>query len=116
MNISFPVRFDNNGRTAATDDDHHIRDLIWQVLFTSPGERVNRPDFGCGLLQLVFEPNSDQLAITTQFLVQGSLQQWLGDLIEVNEVQVLNEDSKLLVTVAYTIRRTQERKVAQFIR
>jgi phage baseplate assembly protein W len=116
MNISFPVRFDNNGRTATTDDDHHIRDLIWQVLFTSPGERVNRPDFGCGLLQLVFEPNSDQLAITTQFLVQGSLQQWLGDLIEVNEVQVLNEDSKLIITVAYTIRRTQERKVAQFIR
>jgi uncharacterized protein len=116
MNISFPLRFDNNGRTAETDNDRHIRDLIRQVLFTSPGERVNRPDFGCGLMQLVFEPNSEQLAITTQFLVQGSLLQWLGDLIEVNEVQVLNEDSKLLVTVAYTVRRTQERQIAQFIR
>jgi uncharacterized protein len=116
MNISFPLKFDNNGRTASTDDDRHIRDLIWQVLFTSPGERVNRPDFGCGLMQLVFEPNSDQLAITTQFLVQGSLQQWLGDIIEVNEVEVVNEDSKLIVTVAYTVRRTQERKIAQFIR
>lgn len=116
MNISFPLKFDNNGRTASTDDDRHIRDLIWQVLFTSPGERVNRPDFGCGLMQLVFEPNSDQLAITTQFLVQGSLQQWLGDIIEVNEVEVVNEDSTLQVSVAYTIRRTQERKIAQFIR
>ena len=116
MNISFPLKFDNNGRTAATDDDRHIRDLIWQVLFTSPGERVNRPDFGCGLRQLVFEPNSDQLAITTQFLVQGSLQQLLIDLIEVNEVEVVNEDSKLIVTVTYTVRRTQERQIAQFIR
>lgn len=116
MNISFPLKFDNNGRTASVDDDRHIRDLIWQVLFTSPGERVNRPDFGCGLMQLVFEPNSDQLAITTQFLVQGSLQQWLGDLIEVNEVEVLNEDSKLQVAVAYTVRRTQERQIAKFIR
>lgn len=115
MNLSFPIHFDNNGRTAETDNDQHIRDLIRQVLFTSPGERVNRPDFGCGLLQLVFEPNSDELAITTQFLVKGSLQQWLADLIEVNDVQVINEDSKLQVTVAYTVRRTQERRLEQFI-
>ena len=116
MNIGFPLHFDNNGRTAETNNDRHIRDLIGQVLFTSPGERVNRPDFGCGLMQLVFEPNSDELAITTQFLVQGSLQQWLGDLIEINEVKILNQDSKLLVTVVYTVRRTQERLAAQFSR
>ena len=115
MNISFPFHFDGNGRTADTDNDRHIRDLISQVLFTSPGERVNRPDFGCGLMKLVFEPNSSELAITTQFLVQGSLQQWLGDLIEINEVQVNNNDSRLEVTVAYTVRRTQERRVAQFL-
>lgn len=116
MNLSFPLHFDNNGRTAETSNDRHIRDLIGQVLFTNPGERVNRPDFGCGLMQLVFEPNSDELAITTQFLVQGSLQQWLGDLIEINEVRVINEDSKLQVTVVYTVRRTQERQTAQFSR
>jgi phage baseplate assembly protein W len=116
MNLSFPLHFDNNGRTAEINNDRHIRNLIEQVLFTNPGERVNRPDFGCGLMQLVFEPNSDQLAIATQFLVQGSLQQWLGELIEVNEVQVLNEDSTLQVTVVYTIRRTQERQTAQFSR
>ena len=116
MNISFPLHFDNNGRTAQTNNDRHIRDLIGQVLFTNPGERVNRPDFGCGLMQLVFEPNSDEIAITTQFLVQGSLQQWLGDLIEINEVKILNEDSKLQVTVVYTVRRTKERQAAQFSR
>ena len=97
MNIRFPFQFDNKGRTAETDEDQHIRDMIGQVLFTAPGERVNRPDFGSGLMQLVFEPNSDELATTTQFLVQGALQHWLGDLIEVNEVQVNNEDSTLLV-------------------
>jgi len=116
MNIGFPLHFDNTGRTADVENDRHIRDLIWQVLFTRQGERVNRPDFGCGLMQLVFEPNRDELAITTQFLVQSSLQQWLGELIEVNEVQVQNDDSKLQVTVVYIVRRTQERQVAQFSR
>lgn len=116
MNISFPYGFDKTGRTASVDDDRHIRDLIEQVLFTAPGERVNRPDFGSGLLQLVFEPNSDELVITTQFMVQAALQQWLGDLIEVNSVTVSSEDSSLKVTVAYIIRRTQLVQVAQFLR
>jgi phage baseplate assembly protein W len=116
MNITFPYQLDNKGNTAETDNDRHLRDLIEQVLFTAPGERVNRPDFGSGLLQLVFEPNSSELALTTQFLVQGALQQWLGDLIEVNDVQVTNLDSTLQVTVVYTVRRTQEQRVAQFSR
>ena len=116
MNIKYPFQFDNSGRTAAIDNDRHIREMIEQVLFTAPGERVNRPDFGSGLMQLVFEPNSDELATTTQFMVQAALQQWLGDIIEVNEVTVNNEDSKLHVTVAYTIRHTQQSQVAQFLR
>ncbi len=116
MNIKFPFQFDNRGRTALTDDDDHIRDMIEQVLFTSPGERVNRPTFGSGLMQLVFEPNSDELVTTTQYLVQGALQQWLGDLIEVNEVLVESDDSKLSVIVQYIIRRTQQQMLAQFQR
>jgi Bacteriophage baseplate protein W len=116
MNVDFPYAFDGRGRTSVIDDNGHIRDLIEQVLFTAPGERVNRPDFGCGLLRLVFAPNSDELAAATQFLVQASLQQWLGDLIEVNEIEVQNADSALFVTVAYTVRRTQERQLAQFNR
>jgi phage baseplate assembly protein W len=114
MNIDFPFSFDGRGRTTEIDDDGHLRDLIEQVLFTAPGERVNRPDFGSGLMRLVFAPNSDELAAATQFLVQASLQQWLGDLIEVNEVEVENQDSSLLVTVRYTVRRTQQQQVAQF--
>ena len=116
MNLKFTYQFDNQGRTAETDDNTHIRDMIEQVLFTSPGERVNRPDFGSGLLQLVFQPNSSELATTTQFLVQGALKQWLGDLIDVSEVEVINEDSILQVTVVYTILKTQERQLAQFTR
>lgn len=116
MNIKFPFQIDHKGRTAQSDDEEHIQDMIEQVLFTSPGERVNRPTFGSGLMQLVFQPNSDELVATTRFLVQGALQQWLGDLIEVNNLEVQNIDSSLLVTVEYTIRSTQENKIAAFNR
>lgn len=116
MNVDYPFRFDGQGRTADTGDEDHIRNLIEQVLFTAPGERVNRPDFGSGLQRLVFAPNSPELANATQFLVQGALQQWLGDLIEVNDVQVESDDSRLLVFVQYTIRRTQQTQTAQFTR
>jgi hypothetical protein len=116
MNIDFPFHFDNRGRTAATDDEDHIRDMIEQVLFTSPGERVNRPDFGSGLMQLVFAPNSEELATATQFLVQGALQQWLGDLILVERVEVESHDAELRVLIQYVIRRTQVRQVAEFKR
>jgi phage baseplate assembly protein W len=114
MDVDFPFHFDNQGHTATTEGDDHIRDLIEQVLFTAPGERVNRPTFGCGLLQLVFAPNSDTLAAATQVLVQGALQQWLGNLILVEAVEVTNENSTLQVVVRYIVRRTQERQVAQF--
>ena len=91
MNIDFPYHIAVDGRTAATGTDDHIRDMIEQVLFTNPGERVNRPSFGCGLLQLIFSPNSPELATATQFLIQGSLQQWLGELIQLDSVDVQSE-------------------------
>ena len=116
MNIDYPFHFDTRGRTAQTSEDEHIRDLIEQVLFTSPGERVNRPTFGSGILQLIFAPNSDALAAATQLTVQGSLQQWLGDLIQVEAVDVQSENSTLRVLVQYTIRKSQQRQVAQFTR
>jgi uncharacterized protein len=116
MHIDYPFHPDNRGRTAQTTDDEHIRDLIEPVLFTAPGERVNRPDFGSGLMQLVFGPNSDELATATQFMVQGSLQQWLADLIQVEAVQVESEDATLTVTVQYVVRRNQQRRVTEFTR
>lgn len=116
IHFDYPFHFDSRGRTAQSSPDDHLRSLIEQVLFTSPGERVNRPTFGSGLLQMVFAPNSEELAATTQFLVQGALQQWLGDLIQVEAVLVDNRESTLQVTVEYTVRLTQQRQVAQFTR
>jgi phage baseplate assembly protein W len=112
-NIAYPYRFDGAGRTAQAADADHIRDLIEQVLFTSPGERVNRPTFGTGLRQLVFAPNSPELATASQFLVQAALQQFLGDLIQVETVRVESSDASLMVTVQYVVRRTQQRQVVE---
>ena len=116
IQIDYPFHFTPQGRTASTDSDEHIRDLIEQVLFTSPGERVNRPTFGSGVMQLVFAPNSDELATATQFLVQGALQQWLGDLIQLEAVTVQSKDGTLSVDVQYVVRRSQLRQVSQFSR
>src|SRR5713226_5953042 len=106
MNIDFPYHFDGRGRTAATDDDDHIRDMIEQLLLTSPGERVNRPDFGSGLLQMVFAPNSPELAAALQFTIQAALQQWLGDVIDVKSLEVTSVDSKLQVALDYVVLQT----------
>jgi phage baseplate assembly protein W len=99
--IDYPFHIDTRGRTAETGEDDHVRDLIHQVLFTSAGERVNRPDFGCGLKQMVFDPNSEAIASATEVLVHGALQRWLETLIEVVSVEVAAIDSELQVTVAY---------------
>jgi hypothetical protein len=116
MNIDFPFHFDSRGRTAVTDDADHIRDMIEQLLFTSPGERVNRPDFGSGLLRMVFEPNSPELAATLQFTVQAALQRYLGDLIEVRALEVTSQDAALRVLVQYVVRRTGEKRAESFQR
>lgn len=115
MNIDYPYRFDERGRTREANAAQHIRNLIEQVLFTAPGERVNRPTFGSGLRELLFEPNSTELAATTQYLAQGALQEWLGDLIQVDEVTVEALDSQLIVSVSYTVRQTNQSEVAEFV-
>jgi phage baseplate assembly protein W len=117
MNIDHPFHLDQGGRVAGTDDDDHIRDLIEQVIFTTPGERVNRPTFGSGLLRLVFTPNSDTQGATSQLLIQASLQEWLGDLIQVEGVSVdTPAESTLQITVSYLVRLDQRRATAQFSR
>jgi uncharacterized protein len=115
MNIDFPFHFSDNGRTAVTTDDDHIRDMIEQLLFTNPGERVNRPDFGSGLLQMVFAPNSPEIAAAIQYTMQASLQQWLGDLIEVQTLDVTSEDSALQIELNYIVRRTAEQRTEVFV-
>ncbi len=116
INIDFPFHFDGRGRTALTDYDDHIRDMIEQFLFTNAGERVNRPDFGSGLLQLVFAPNSPELAAVLQHTVQAGLQRWLGDLIEVQALNVTSEDATLRVNLQYLVRRTGDVRTESFER
>ena len=116
MNIDFPFHIAADGRTAATDDGDHIRDMIEQLLFTNRGERVNRPDFGSGLMQMVFAPNSPEVATALQFSLQAELQRWLGDLIELQTLEVQSVDASLLITIQYLVRRTNERQTAQFNR
>ncbi|HEY0395150.1 MAG TPA: GPW/gp25 family protein [Candidatus Elarobacter sp.] len=116
MNIDYPFAFDARGRTARTGDADHIRDMIEQLLFTAPGERVNRPDFGSGLLQMVFAPNSAELAAALQFTTQAAIQRHLGDLIELQQLEVSAQDATLSVTVKYVIRATQLAQTGTFTR
>jgi len=104
MNLAFPFRFDARGRSAESDDPRHVRELIEQLLFTAPGERVMRPTFGTGVAHLLFAPNSPELAGATQMLVQSALQQWLGELITVQAVRIEAQDSTLCVLVQYALR------------
>lgn len=112
--LDHPFSFDGRGRTAQTDRADYLRDLIELVLLTTAGERVMRPDFGSGVRQLVFGAASPEVAATTQFLVQGALQQWLSDLIVVEAVNVEARDSALLIEVQYLDRLTQTSARARF--
>jgi phage baseplate assembly protein W len=111
----YPYGFDTSGLTAQTDLVGHIRDMIEQILFTSPGERVNRPTFGTGTATLVFAPNSDILTAAQQQVIQASLQQWLSDLIRVLSVDVSNLDATLQISVRYTIIQTQQQQMQLFV-
>ena len=108
MNIAFPYAFDATGHTAQADPLSHVGDMIEQILFTSPGERVNRPTFGSGTAQLVFASNSDVLAAAQQQAIQAGLQQWLSEVVQVQSVTVTAEESTLQVTVTYTVIRSQQ--------
>jgi len=114
--IAFPLGIDVRGRVAEAEPDEHVLQMIEQLLFTSPGERVNRPDFGSGLLQLVFAPNSDELAAALRFSMQAALQQWLGDVIEVRTLDVTADDAILRVDLRYLVRRTGVERAATLTR
>lgn len=116
MHLDFPFSIDGRGRSAQTDHAGYVRDLIEQLVFTQPGERVNRPDFGSGLMQLVFAGNSPELAATVQFTLHAALQRWLSDLIEVRELRVDSDDATLTVSLSYVLLRTREQASASFAR
>jgi phage baseplate assembly protein W len=116
MNIDYPFHFDVQGRTAVSDDAGHLEDMIEQFLFTAAGERVMLPEFGSGLMQMLFAPNSPEVAAALQFNVQGGLQRWLGDVIEIRDLTVESQESVLTVKLVYTVRRTQETRTRVFER
>lgn len=113
-NVNFPFQFDGRGRTEDPLQDY-VRQMVEQVLFTSPGERVNLPDFGSGLLQLPFTPNSFEMAAATQFTVQGALQKWLGNVIKVQSVVATVEEAVLTVTVSYALLDSDVSQVQTFV-
>ena len=116
MNIDYSFHFDSRGQTAAASERDHIRDMIEQLIFTSPGERVNRPDFGSGVLQMVFAPNSPELAATVQMTLQAAIQRWLGDVVELRDLEVRAVDASLVIDMRHAIRRTDEEQVETFER
>ncbi len=106
IDVDFPLHIDQRGRTAVTDYADHVRDMVEQLLFTRPGERVNRPDFGCALLDLLFAPNSPELAAATSLTAQAALQRFLGDVLTVSAIEASAEEATLRVEVSYVITAT----------
>jgi uncharacterized protein len=104
-NFPFPLAVRSDGLVAVEGDgDVGLRGRVLQVLFTAPGERVNLPEFGCGLFDLVFDPNNEVLAAATQFSIGSALMRWLGDEIIVANVGVTAEDEKISIEIVYARR------------
>jgi phage baseplate assembly protein W len=116
VDILFPFQFDARGRTALAVRDAHIEQMIEQLLFTNPGERVNRPDFGSGLQQLIFAPNSPELAAAVEFNMRAAVQRYLGDLIEVQSLAVTCDDATITIDLRYILRSTGQLQTPRFTR
>lgn len=114
--IGYPYRIDSAGRTSTAQRNDHIRQMIEQVLFTVPQERVNRPEFGVNVRQFVFEGAGQETMAAAQFLIQGELERWMGEIIDVDAVQVDVEESTMNIRVRYIVRENQQVQVAQFSR
>jgi hypothetical protein len=110
MDLDYPLHFDPAGPTATTDRADHLRDMLEQLLLTNPGERVNRPDFGSGLLQMVFAPNSPGMAAALQLSLQAAIDMWLIDVVSVEQLAVTSYESTLRVEVVYSDRSTGEQR------
>ena len=115
--LSFPYRVDGGGRTATTDAAAaHARDLIEAVLFTSLGERVNRPDFGSGLLELVFDTNSEALGTAADFLIRSAVQRHLSEVLTIADLALRRDDGVLEITLSYVLRDSGETVRSSFRR
>jgi len=116
INIDYPFHFDSRGHTALADTNKHIQDMIEQLLLTNPGERVNRPDFGSGIQQLIFAPTSPEVASALQFTLKAAIQNWLGDLVQVQALEVTSVESTLNILIQYIVRSTNQQQQTTFSR
>jgi len=101
--FSFPYRISPTGTTAQTDRDGQIRDMVEQVLFTRKGERINRPEFGAGMHEMLFSENAPEIASAAQHMVQAALQQWLAEVVEIRGVRTEAVENLLRVNVVYSV-------------
>jgi phage baseplate assembly protein W len=114
--LDYPYAVSGTGIPRTTTAEDHLRDLILQVLFTNPGERLNLPEFGVGVQRLVFAPNNETLRTSTQFLISTNLQRWLGDRINIEQVDVSSElgaEHMVTIEIAYSVKATQQRQRVQ---
>ena len=110
--IKHPFSIDVGRGRLAEEENYaaHVEQMMLQVLFTAPGERINRPDFGCGVKRLVFAPNSEVTAALAQVTIFEALNRWLGTAIDVNDVKALAIDSRMEIKIAYTLKARGERR------
>jgi uncharacterized protein len=108
--FKYPIAIDRSLGTMAEENDFaaHVRQMILQVLFTSPGERINRPDFGCGIKRMVFAPNSDVTASLAQITIAQALNAWMGTLINFGRVKVEAIEEKLMIHISYSLKAMSE--------
>ena len=106
--LDFPFGISEQGGIRTAGDSDHIKDEIITVLLTAPGQRVNQPEFGCGLKELVFTGNSFVLSTMVDFKVAQALDRWLGDKIVADEVNVQALDEQLQIEILYTVKETEE--------
>lgn len=111
--FGFPFRIGEVGGVMASGGDEAIRNKIVQVLMTAPGERVHQPEYGCGLLNMVFEPNDSVLATTLQFTISQALTRWLDEEIQTDAVTVKVIDDNIVVEVIYTKRETMRQQAVR---
>jgi uncharacterized protein len=106
IEVSFPYRLDDRGRTATATYNDHVEQMLELLLFTRPGERVNLPTFGCGLLDRVFAPNSPEIAAALNVTIAAAINLWLSDVILVTSLDVISQESQLIVNISYTVLAT----------
>lgn len=113
MAFPFTPRY---GRTLTRNEHGHVRDMLELVLFTAPGERVNRPDFGCGLNRLLFAGAAPELTSTLDMIVRGAVQRWMGDVLAIHDLSVAVSDSTVTLNLTYILRASGQGGAARFER